>query len=386
MIGSRKPRQAKYLRKSNFIHFHTFSACFLFGILDCRAVPAKKKPANAEAKPKPASKKASKGNVRDPSQVPVTVPANNPEADRKLTAMLTACERPVKYPSMILDMSAAEYHARQSEISKHGLDQLTICPAKYKYNLDNPSDPTAAMRIGSLLHLSILEPDEFKATVALQPQDAPRKPSQAQRDAKNPSPETIASITWWDNYYAEVAGKEIVTPDEYEMLTGMGDAVRAHPAAGVLLKKEGWTEACFFWIDPETGAKCRARMDRVIPELRLILDIKTAEEASAAKFSRACGNFRYGVQSAVYPDAAEAVLGDNDWRFIFIVVEKKKPHFVAVYEADEMMRDLGRAEYQLDLVKYSECVASGKWPGYTDLITPISLPAWMANNDDSDDS
>ncbi len=329
---------------------------------------------------------AKKANRRGPSEVPVSVPANNPEAERQLTAMLTGCERKVAYPSMILDMSAAEYHARQSEISKHGLDQLTICPAKYKYNLDNPSDPTAAMRIGSLLHLSILEPDEFDKTVALQPQDAPRKPSQAQRDAKNPSPESLASIAWWDNYYAEVAGKEIVTPDEYEMLKGMGEAVRQHPAAGVLLKKEGWTEACFFWIDPETGAKCRARMDRVIPELRLILDIKTAEEASAAKFSRACGNFRYGVQSSIYPDAAEAVLGDNDWRFIFIVVEKKKPHFVAVYEADEMMRDLGRAEYQLDLAKYSECVASGKWPGYTDLITPISLPAWMTANDDSDDS
>ena len=346
-----------------------------------RAVPAKPKPKNPESKAKARPVKSGKPNKRDASQVPVTVPTDNLKAERKLSAMLTGGERPVEYPSMVLDMPASEYHSRRSEISKHGLDQLSVCPAKYKYNLDNPSEPTAAMRIGSLLHLSILEPDEFKRVSAFVPADAPRKPSQAQRDAKNPSPESIASIAWWDNYYAEVAGKEIVTPDEYEMLTGMGDAVRAHPAAGLLLKKEGWTEACFFWIDPTTGAKCRARMDRVIPELRLILDIKTAEEASAAKFSRACGNFRYGVQSAIYPDAAQAVLGDDDWRFLFIVVEKKKPHFVAVYEADEMMRDLGHAEYRLDLAKYQECVRSNNWPGYTDTIEPISLPSWMASND-----
>ena len=341
-------------------------------------MPAKSKPKKPASKAKARPAKSSKANKRDASQAPVTVPTDNLEAERKLSAMLTGGERPVEYPSMVLDMPAAEYHARRSEISKHGLDQLTVCPAKYKHNLDNPSEPTAAMRIGSLLHLSILEPAEFKRVTAFVPEDAPRKPSQAQRDAKNPSPESVASITWWDNFYAEVAGKEIVTPDEYEMLTGMGKAVREHPAASVLLAKEGWTEACFFWIDADTGAKCRARMDRVIPELRLILDIKTAEEASAAKFSRACGNFRYGVQSAIYPDAAQAVLGGDDWRFLFIVVEKRKPHFVAVYEADEMMRDLGRAEYQLDLAKYQECVRSNNWPGYTDTIEPISLPSWMA--------
>lgn len=361
-----------------------FRLAYFFGFRIVRFVAAKTKPAKKEAGSRKA--KACKPNRADPSQMPVTVPADNLEAERKLEAMLTAGERKAEYPSMILDMPAAEYHARRSEISKHGLDQLTVCPAKYKYNLDNPSEPTAAMRIGSLLHLSILEPEEFLKVVAFQPEDAPRKPSQAQRDAKNPSPESLASIAWWDNFYAEVAGKEIVTPDEFTMLRGMGDAVRRHPAAGVLLKKEGWTEASFFWIDPETGAKCRSRMDRVIPELRLILDIKTAEEASAAKFSRACGNFRYGVQSAIYPDAASAVLGDDDWRFIFIVVEKKKPHFVAVYEADEVMRDLGRVEYRLDLATYAECVRSSKWPGYTDLITPISLPLYMIGNDDSDDS
>lgn len=342
-------------------------------------MPAKPKPKKPSREPKKKPAKSCKGNAADPSQVPVSVPVNNPEAEYRLDLMLTAGERKIPYPSMVPDMPAAEYHSRRSEISKHGLDQLTICPAKYKYGIDNPGEPTAANRIGSLLHLSILEPEEFLKVTAFVPVDAPRKPSQAQRDAKNPSAESVASITWWDNFYAEVVGKEIVTPDEYEMLRGMGDAVRSHPVASVLLKKEGWTEAAFFWIDPETGAKCRARMDRVIPELRLILDIKTAEEASPDKFSRACGTYRYGVQSAIYPDAAQAVLGDDDWRFLFIVVEKKKPHFVAVYEADAMMRDLGQVEYRLDLAKYQECIRSGVWPGYTETIELIGLPAWMAS-------
>lgn len=283
--------------------------------------------------------------------------------------------RTIEFPSMVLDMPAAEYHARE-EISKHGLDVFSELPARFKYERENPEETTAAMRFGSLVHLAVLEPELFESSVAFIPEDAPRKPSDLQRNAKKPSPETAAAVEWWDNFLARIAGKEIITPTEHAELCGIRDAIHAHPVASKLLALPGHVEPSLFWTDAETGIACRSRMDKVIPKHRIIIDLKTCVDASQTKFSKDCANFRYDVQSAIYPDAAQAVLGGEDWRFLFIAVEKSAPYFVAVYEADEVMRFAGREKYRSELSSYAACVESGKWPAHPDIIAPISLPAW----------
>lgn len=284
--------------------------------------------------------------------------------------------REIAYPSMILDMPACEYHKRDEEISKHGLDLVAQSPARYKYSRDNPGEPTAAMRFGTLLHTAILEPELFEDSVAFVPEDAPNKPPEKYRTAKKPSPETLAAFTWWDNFLARIAGKEIVTFDELQQIRAMRDAVHSHPAAAKLLGLPGHIEPSLFWKDETTGQAMRMRADKILTEHRIIIDLKSCEDAGEEAFSKACAKFKYDVQSAVYPEGAKAVIGGDDWKFVFIAVEKKAPHLVAVYEADEVMRFTGTGKAQAWLATYAECQNSGEWPGYSSSIQKISLPAW----------
>jgi hypothetical protein len=39
--------------------------------------------------------------------------------------------------------------------------------------------------------------------------------------------------------------------------------------------------------------------------------------------------------------------------------------------------ELGRAEYQRDLARVRDCTEKNHWPGFTEEITVIGLPAWM---------
>jgi len=82
------------------------------------------------------------------------------------------------------------------------------------------------------------------------------------------------------------------------------------------------------------------------------------------------------VQAAYYIDLCRLV-GIDKSDFVFIVVEKEAPYATAVYSLSQEAIDLGRLEYQRDLAAVRECTEKNRWPGFTDEITVIGLPAWM---------
>jgi len=63
--------------------------------------------------------------------------------------------------------------------------------------------------------------------------------------------------------------------------------------------------------------------------------------------------------------------------FVFVCVEKAPPYAVAIYALDQAAIDLGRMEYQRDLLLVRQCEESGIWPAFGDEVTTIGLPAWM---------
>jgi hypothetical protein len=110
----------------------------------------------------------------------------------------------------------------------------------------------------------------------------------------------------------------------------------------------------------------------------LLVDLKTTQDASPAAFSKACANFRYHIQAALYLDVVNAHFGAQVYKnFLFIAVEKSPPHQLAIYFADQEMIDIGRREYRADLATYQTCMEYESWPGYgAGEIQPISLPVW----------
>lgn len=186
-------------------------------------------------------------------------------------------------------------------------------------------------------------------------------------------------VTLWSDVQAEWHqnnGHRTVLPAEhFDQLRAMLESVMAHPAASALLTgAKGKAEQSVYWIDAITGQLCRCRPD-FWREDNIIVDVKTAEDASPEGFAKSIANWRYHVQHAIYVDGVKAATGKEP-RFVFLVVEKKPPYAVAVYVLDPESIALGRAEYRRDLQLYAECVRSGQWPGYGEKIQTIGVPQW----------
>lgn len=266
-------------------------------------------------------------------------------------------------PGVYSGISNDDYHGGAG-ISKSGLDLIRRSPMHYKAVIDNPEqrESTPAQAFGTAFHALILEPDVFAVEYVQSPK-FDRRTKQGKADA--------------EAFAAQHEGKTPLNDDDWERLHAMRAAVMAHPMAAKLLDySKGVTEQSVYWNDPATGELCRCRPDWWRQDLGIILDVKTAEDASAEEFARSLLNWRYHVQHPFYMDGIEHATGIKPRAFLFLVVEKKAPHAVAIYQLDDESVEQGRIEYRQDLELYAQCKQSGQWPGYGERIQPISLPEW----------
>lgn len=279
-------------------------------------------------------------------------------------------------------MTNEEYHADTSRISNSGLKLIAKSPAHYyaKYLDPNrkPEKKSDALRHGSAIHAAILEPTEFKNLFATVPDHAPKRPTSTQVKAKDPSDATKEAIAWWSAWEAENAGKEILSASDYELAQAVKQAVYDHPAAAALLEMVRCEEVYTF-IEPNTGAPCKIKLDALSENTGLIVDIKTTEDASDAGCVRAVMKYGYDHQGAFYFDGYLHATGHQPNGFAFIFVEKEPPYAVNVKYVPNDMFSLGRRKYLANCAAYVECLRTGEWPAYGHEITALELPEYFLN-------
>jgi exodeoxyribonuclease VIII len=256
------------------------------------------------------------------------------------------------------DLTNAEYHASPA-ISKSGLDLIRRAPYLYAYRRENPQEQTPAMRLGTLTHTVVLEPDLFERETAVRPEGIDRRTSAGKAD--------------WAAFELEAEGREIVTNEEGAKLAAIRDAVRSHPAAAKALAGSPMIEQSIFWDADDIACRCRPDC---VTEKGVIVDLKTTRDASPDGFAKSVAQYRYHVQAAFYSDGYRAAFGEAPRGFVFIAVETEPPYLVAVYVASETMTSRGRIEYQTDLDTFRECLASDCWPGYSSSPLTLDLPKW----------
>lgn len=255
-----------------------------------------------------------------------------------------------------------EYHSGPG-ISKSHLDVVAKSPLHYWSKYLDPnrkaSDPTPSMILGSATHAAILEPDLFPSQFAHMPEGLNR----TTKAGKEAYEELVAS------------GRTILSFDDFQTCLAMRDAVHAHPTAAGLLT-DGLAEQSFYATDDATGELIKCRPD-FLRSNGVMVDVKTTDDASPDGFAKSVATFRYYVQSPWYLDIMERLYGEAPAWFVFVVVEKSRPFAVATYFVEKAQLDLGRAVYVKDLARIHECKSSGKWPGYSEQIEPLRLPAWL---------
>lgn len=253
------------------------------------------------------------------------------------------------------------YHADSTRIGKSGLDLIAQCPAKYYAKYIDPNrereKKTPALILGSALHTIILEPFKFNSEFAV-------KPVFSGDGARSRESE------WIENN----RGKQPITLEQYQTVSRMRDSVAKHPLFDDLFS-EGVAEQRIDFDDWYTGAKCKAKPDFRNTRNGLIVDLKTTEDASDRGFAKSAYTYRYYVQAPFYFDGAQAN-GLNPTGFVFVAIEKEPPYLVNIFYADDEFMDAGRTAYRNDLETYLKCLETGTWPGYSEEIKPLRLPAW----------
>jgi hypothetical protein len=247
--------------------------------------------------------------------------------------------------------SNADYHADPAVSASH-LHAVAASPYHYWSRFLAPDRPpsaqTAAMKLGSLTHCAVLEPDELAKRYGIAP------------DRRTNAGKAIAAEM-------EASGIEAVTASEMEQAMAMASSVRSHQAAAALLR-DGKAEQSFWWDDQPTGLRCKCRPDWY--NGTTIVDLKTTTDASPKGFAKSVAQWRYHVQQNHYLAGAFAE------RFVFIAVEKTYPYAVGVYELDETAALHGETERRNNLQTIADCRAISEWPGYGNTIQPLSLPNW----------
>lgn len=255
-------------------------------------------------------------------------------------------------------------------INHSTLKWFSRSPAHARHYRLSPPAPSPAMVLGSAGHVAVLEPARFDDVYV--------------RGIVVDKRTTVGKAAW-ERFRCETAGREILGPEEHDLCLRLRDAVWSHDVAAELLRAPGGNEVSVLWRDEPTGVLCKGRLDaiRAFWGWTVVLDLKTAKDASPAGFSRACAGLGYAEQSAMYLDGLSA-LDPRPRRFIHIAVEKDRPHPVAVYELDEQAIDLGRRQWRAHVRTYAECMKTGKWGGYGDGLVPLSLPRWaLVSNEPS---
>lgn len=280
----------------------------------------------------------------------------------------------VTEPGVYPDLSINAYHADPvpgGSLSSSGARALLLpsCPAKYRHEQDAPKEPRKVFEMGHAAHRRVLGegPDLVLVDAARWDTNAIKARLKTIRDA----------------------GNVPLKRPEFEQIDAMSAALADHPTAGRLFQPgRGVAEQSLFWRDPRTGVWCRARPDWMPnrgPGQRLILvDYKTTTDASPEAVQKTVYKYAYHQQAAWYLAGVKALglHGDGgEPGFVFVLQEKTAPYVVSVVELDLPALTLGEARNERALDIYRECVSTGRWPGYSDRIQYLPLPAWAEKRD-----
>ena len=249
---------------------------------------------------------------------------------------------------------------RQAEgLSGSVLGTFYDSPLKFKYEKENPKEPTEAMIFGSLCHSMLLEPETVSKTYAIKEKD------KDYRKSSNVGKINAAAI--------EARGLPIVAYDgqySYTDAKAMIDVASKHPQIKKLLEGKGISEKAFYW--EEQGVKCKGKIDRYLTDLNVLIDYKTARANDPKSFYWTVTEMGYLLQLAHYQAAIKHAYKLDAYPGMLIASqENTAPYVCRVYEVPQVLIDEAHEKRRAILSSYAECLATGKWTDVGDEILTL---------------
>ena len=201
---------------------------------------------------------------------------------------------------------------------------------------------TKALMLGSLGHTMILEMDKLTERYLVMPKV----------DGRTTSGKEQKKLA---QKQADGEGKILISQEDFTHAWGGRENILKNPVtSNVFQKAKGKNEISGFFNHPEfNNIKGAFRVDKLLEEQKIAIDLKIMESANPYAFIGAIKKFGYHMQAAWYLDGLKAITGDT-YDFIFVVCEKSYANNVQAYRLSEKDLEKGRDDIRAIVKKYQE--------------------------------
>ena len=223
-----------------------------------------------------------------------------------------------------------------------------------------PREETPAMRLGTLTHRFILEPETTECAFHIKPKGM----SFSTKDGKE--------------WRASRSNLPIISEDDADAIFGMRDAVWASAEARQFLEGAR-TEQSLFALD-SWGTLRKARLDLLPAGGNILADLKTCQTCEERELSKQVDKLGYNRQAAYTLEICRLLdLPFKLWSII--CVESSPPYDVVVWPLDQAAVAVGRRECEAAVQTVRHCEETGIWPGRAAGLPPLrerflTLPSW----------
>ena len=243
-----------------------------------------------------------------------------------------------------------------------------------KLNPDYKPDESTTFDLGTAAHDLILEGGTPRICV-IDPQDYRSKPKKIGDEGSIPT-------GWTNNAIREARdqarqnGLTPILPWDNAVIRNMKDVAMEFVAqseiAGIF--EDGKPEQTLLWQD--SGIWCRARVDWLTTDRRVILDYKTSASAQPDWFSRQIASMGYDFQAAFYLRGLKAC-GHPNAQFVFLAQEIDPPHACSLHGIAPSMMQIAEGRVQQAIDTWRKCLTTGKWPAYDNRVHWAEATAWQ---------
>lgn len=179
--------------------------------------------------------------------------------------------------------------------------------------MSEPKKQTSAMNWGGLVDCLWTTPHLFGANYLVMPSNAPRRPTEAQKTAKKPTPASVKSVQWWEEFERQAMGRTVISEQDHHNALRACTMLDRHPIAKEL-KDASLKQLALMGPAPKElqlpeGAKTKSLLDLLPTEGRFVHcvpDLKTTNDLAENLLHNTVVTYDYVVKIAFYCIMAEA--------------------------------------------------------------------------------
>jgi hypothetical protein len=294
------------------------------------------------------------------------------------------------------------------KISVSGLVEICKSPAHYesRYILKE-GEETKAMKLGTAVHMALLEPERFAQTYAVHPGDPPEGVlstvdqmkdflRKAELKTTGNKPEIMGRIRdcgieaeLEDDWFKRVTeGREVIKPIEMLACKRLVERVESRPTLKFMIsggepEKLGWVlhrrsqVVISFKADYVKMFRSPVDIGGIMTD-GVVTDVKKvqAAKANAKRFGFIVDDMNLHVQAAVYVDVMSA-LYNKRVAFMWMPAEEKPPFVITGLTAPEALIEAGRIKYENAINTFLKCRKTNQWPLNVLDIEDVDMTSWF---------